>query len=283
MIIQEEINREKFINQLPNKPYCSNDLQTGLRIRNRQKAIEMLYIQANQPAMHTCLLFDLDQKNSFYQFEQASLPVPHFITKSPESGRCHYGYMLAKPVCKTENGRKEPLRYLAAIESSMAAALKADPGYVGLITKNPLNPAWSPWWSGAGLYEMDYLADFIEPKQQVKFKPVGLGRNVCLFDDLRAYAYQAILKFKRTGTVDKWIDHLFNQAIINNNLLNPTNGLPISEVKATAKSVAKWTWRNFSEEKFSEIQSFRAKKPRKPSKLSAKFEIEEILKSKGIL
>lgn len=40
----------------------------------------------------------------------------------------------------------------------MATRLGADLGYAGLITKNPLNPHWSPFWSGA-LYELNDLAD----------------------------------------------------------------------------------------------------------------------------
>ena len=61
-MIQEEFNMETFKNQLPIKPYCSNDLSVGVSIRNKQKALEMLYIQANQPAIQTCLVFDLDEQ-----------------------------------------------------------------------------------------------------------------------------------------------------------------------------------------------------------------------------
>ena len=63
MIIQEEHNIDFFKNQMPNKPYCTNNLDMGLSIRNKAKALEMLYLQANQPAIQTCLLFDLDKKN----------------------------------------------------------------------------------------------------------------------------------------------------------------------------------------------------------------------------
>jgi hypothetical protein len=64
--------------------------------------------------------------------------------------------------CKTQQARLKPLRYAAAIENGMANKLGSDPGYVGLITKNPLNPHWSPYWSGADLYDLDYLADFVD-------------------------------------------------------------------------------------------------------------------------
>ncbi|WP_284069996.1 replication initiation protein, partial [Escherichia coli] len=70
-------------------------------MRNKANALEMLYLQANQPAILTCLLFDLDKINSFYTFEKVVLPIPHFITKSPKTGRCHFGYMLKAGVCKS--------------------------------------------------------------------------------------------------------------------------------------------------------------------------------------
>ncbi|WP_205466192.1 replication initiation protein, partial [Klebsiella pneumoniae] len=80
-------------------------------------------------------LFDLDKKNSFYTFEQVGLPIPHFITKTPKTGRCHYGYMLKAEVCKTQQARLKPLKYAAAVEMAMAKKLKADLGFAGLITK----------------------------------------------------------------------------------------------------------------------------------------------------
>jgi hypothetical protein len=69
-------NQQNFVSQMPVKPYCSDDLSTGLRIRKKEKALEMLYIQANQPAIQTCLLFDLDDDNCFYKFEDVASSTP---------------------------------------------------------------------------------------------------------------------------------------------------------------------------------------------------------------
>ncbi|EEN2167583.1 TPA: replication initiation protein [Salmonella enterica subsp. enterica serovar Give] len=284
MIIQEEHNIDFFKNQMPNKPYCTNNLDYGLSIRNKAKALEMLYLQANQPAIQTCLLFDLDKKNSFYTFEKVGLPIPHFITKTPKTGRCHYGYMLKAGVCKTQQARLKPLKYAAAVEMAMAKKLKADLGFAGLITKNPLNDHWSPFWSGADLYDLDYLADFVDLEkpqiQQKKSEAYGLGRNVNLFEDLRQYAYRTVLNFKKISTFEKFENELLLKAQGLNTFCNPQNPLQYKEIKATVRSVARWTWKNFDSHTFSQIQSNRAKKPRKTS---AKNEMLNILMSKGVV
>ena len=284
MIIQEEHNIDFFKNQMPNKPYCTNNLDYGLSIRNKAKALEMLYLQANQPAIQTCLLFDLDKKNSFYTFEKVGLPIPHFITKTPKTGRCHYGYMLKAGVCKTQQARLKPLKYAAAVEMAMAKKLKADLGFAGLITKNPLNDHWSPFWSGADLYDLDYLADFVDLEkpqiQEKKSEAYGLGRNVNLFEDLRQYAYRTVLNFKKISTFDKFENELLLKAQGLNTFCNPQNPLQYKEIKATVRSVARWTWKNFDSHTFSQIQSNRAKKPRKTN---VKNEMLDILMSKGVL
>ena len=39
MIIQEEHNIDFFKNQMPNKPYCTNNLDMGLSLRNKGKSL----------------------------------------------------------------------------------------------------------------------------------------------------------------------------------------------------------------------------------------------------
>lgn len=257
-------NQRTFVSQLPQRPYCADEMGYT-KIRNKEKALKMLYLQANQPAIQTCMLFDIDEQDCFYKFEDANLPVPHFITKSPGSGRCHYGYILKSGVCKTQQARQAPLRYAAAIESAMSRKLNADPAFAGLLTKNPLNPHWSPFWSNTEPYDLDYLADFVDLTSpntgtSTRRENYGLGRNVNLFDDLRTYAYKHVLNYKNNKNADAWESEIERQAINLNAVCNPANPLDYKEVKATARSVARWTWKNFTNAIFSEIQSARGKK-----------------------
>ena len=110
---------------------------------------------------------------------------------------------------------------------------------------------------------MDFLADNLNLKTKPKTqKPLnyGLGRNVNLFDDLRTYAYKNVLKFKNNSNYDKWFIEIEKIAIGLNTFSNPNNPLPIREIIATARSVAKWTWKNFDNDTFSIIQSSRGSK-----------------------
>ncbi|HAS8353365.1 TPA: hypothetical protein I7721_19965 [Vibrio vulnificus] len=277
-------NQEVIISQLPHKPYCSDNLDYGLKIKPKNKALNMLYLQLNNPSVQTCLLFDIDKDNSFYAFEDAGLPPPHFTTQNPENGRCHMGFILKAGICKTQNAKLEPLRYAAAVEAGIAKKLEADPGFAGLITKNPFNEHWRPHWSNKDLYDLDYLADFItlEKSQKEKCENYGLGRNVNLFDDLRHYAYSNVLKFKNESDFNNWMLEIERQAINLNTYSNPTNLLPFNEIKATSRSVGKWTWKNFSAEKFSKLQSERGKRNLGKRKETSIKSMNKILLADGL-
>ena len=246
MIIQEEHNIDFFKNQMPNKPYCTNNLDYGFSIRNKAKALEMLYLQANQPAIQTCLLFDLDKKNSFYTFEKVGLPIPHFITKTPKTGRCHYGYMLKAGVCKTQQARLKPLKYAAAVERALCHALDADVRYSGLICKNPLNAHWQVAVWEENSYTLDWLADCLDMNaseaRSVDYS-YGLGRNCQLFEKTRQWAYRAI----RQGYPDypQWLEAATQRVEAYN--LQLTTPLSPAECATIGKSVAKWTYQRFTE------------------------------------
>ena len=49
-----------LLDDLPYKPYCSNDLKTGLLIRPSSVAIGQKYIELNPPHVKKFLTFDLE-------------------------------------------------------------------------------------------------------------------------------------------------------------------------------------------------------------------------------
>lgn len=254
--------RSIFYRNLPHKPYCTDDLGQGVIIRPKKTAIQMPYIQHNPPCFISSLVFDVDTSDAYFSWFDANLPTPNWIAKNRLNGHAHVGYMLATPVCTTHNAKQKIIEYTAKIQQAYSLALGADHGYSGLITKNPCNNTWENHIFDVQPYELSYLADFVDLQElKTDLREVsGLGRNCAMFDTVRFWAYKAIRAHLAVG-FEKWHLEVLGQAKnANGAFLEP---LPYSEVKATAKSVARWVWRNHNsaefQQAFSEKQSQRAK------------------------
>jgi len=233
---------EEFYEKLPYKPYCSDDLEYGVIIRPKRIAIHKLYIQHNPPCFITSLVFDIDRTDAFFSWFDANLPTPTWIAKNRKNNHAHIGYMLATPVCTTHRAKQNVIEYLAKIEQAYSLVLGADRGYTGLITKNPCHEAWENHIFDVKPYELGYLADFVELQElKTDLKEVsGLGRNCMMFDTVRYWAYKAI-RAHRGSTLDIWLGKVLEQCQnVNSAFIKP---LPYSEVKATAKSIARYCWK----------------------------------------
>jgi hypothetical protein len=231
-----------FYEKLPKKPYCSDDLGHGVIIRPKSTAIQMQYIQHNPPCLITSLVFDIDRSDAYFAWSDANLPQPTWIAKNRQNNHAHVGYMLATPVCTTHRARQNVIEYLAKIEQAYSLALGADRGYTGLITKNPCHGAWENHIFGVEPYELNYLADFVELTElKTDLREVsGLGRNCMMFDTVRYWAYKEI-RAHRGSTFDIWLRKVLEQCQnANGAFIEP---LPYSEVKATAKSIARYCWK----------------------------------------
>jgi len=141
----------------------------------------------------------------------------------------------------------------------------AGPGYSGLIAKNPLHPHWRVIVHPSAVYDLAYLSEWVDldhrPAKPLTGEERGLGRNCALFDRLRHWAYRWIATYKDTATADEWGRAVCAQARKSNNFNTP---LHESEVRAIAKSTAKWCWNRFdikaSNERFSKLQARRGRK-----------------------
>ncbi len=239
-----------FTSRLPHKPYCTDELAIGIKPRCKSHAVKKRYIQHNPPPLLAYLIFDVDRPESSYAWNDAGLPPPTWVAVNPDNGHSHIAYGLIAPVCRTEAGKAEPLRFAAAIEFAMTLALDADSGYAGLITKNPIHAHWHTFYpateaSNYGLYELAELAEYVDLPKKLprKAKTVGVGRNISAFDSLRKWSYSAVRDYWKPNGYNAWQNGVFLEAQKINNFPDP---LPISEIKAIAKSVAKWTWQNMT-------------------------------------
>jgi len=246
-----------FSQRLPHKPYCTDDLAAGLKIRNQDHAKRAKYIQHNPPPAVAWLVFDVDSKASADNWIAANLPPPAWVTINPKNGHCHIVYGLVSPVARTDAAHASPLRLCAAVEAAYREVLGADRGYTGLITKNPLNRAWRVWMppsSNDGIYELGELAEYVTlpnklPKRDAE---IGIGRNVTLFDTLRKWAYKAVTSYWRPGGVDKWFAAVDIRALEINDT-SFADPLPLSEIRGISRSVAKWVWKNMTPSSLQEL------------------------------
>lgn len=252
----------------PRKPYCTDDLAEGLRIRSLSSALKRSYIQANPPHLRVWSIHDVDRPGAAISWEKASLPPPSWVAKNRVNGHAHLVWGLRAPVLVDGLGARDaPMRYLAAVESMMREKLGADGGYAGLITKNPSHPLWQTLRGPRLAYDLAELAEYLpkiekhRPYRHHKVEELGLGRNVTLFDFLRHWAYRNVRQFKGGGLEgwNAWLSKVNSMGLCRNaEFKHPLHG---KEVWHVAKSVAKWTWRRFdieaSDARFSALQAYR--------------------------
>jgi Replicase family/Primase C terminal 1 (PriCT-1) len=242
-----------FKANLPTKPYVSSDL-SRLTIRTREEAVNYPYIQPNHPLNMVWLVFDVDRgEQSFYSYEDANLPPPNIVCQNWENANCHLFYQLETPVWMQSNASSKAQAYLKSIRIAITERIQADPCYSGLICKNPLHDRWRTFETNDQLFDLDYLAQFVDLKWQKSKEEQQIsetfGRNCTLFGTLRLHSYEKISNYKQLSaqlgnrTYDMWLKDVEEQALAINSTFHES--LPYSELRATAKSVAKWTWNNY--------------------------------------
>lgn len=258
-----------FKSRLPHRPYCSDDLNQGLLVRPTHTALKYRHIQPNPPLKVAWLVFDLDYRGAAFAWDDAGLPPPTLTVVNPTNAHAHLFYGLTTPVVMSDAARDAPIRYAAALQSAFGLKLHADQGYAGLIAKNPFHDAWHSIWV-QHLYDLGELNEYVDlPKRLPKRDSFGLGRNCTLFDEIRTWAYQQVREFKRNGVgSEQWQMAVQSQAerLKADKFDLP---LPLSEIRAISKSIARWTWRQFSPQKFSAIQSARGKRGGRPQTTTA--------------
>jgi hypothetical protein len=238
--METSYQRDLFAASAPHRPYCADDLGAGLRVRSQAQALAHRYIQHNPPKRLAFLVFDFDHPGALHAAQDAFLPAPNWVAENRDTRRGHLAYALACPVITSDAARAAPLRYAAAVEQAYRDKLRADAGYTNFITKTPGHEDWATAWGRSEPFTLEELAEWLPhglPKVRKRQEEAsGLGRNVGLFECLRQWAYRARFKF---DDLDGWHAAVQEQARSLNTYANP---LRDSEIRAIAKSVAKWVW-----------------------------------------
>lgn len=251
------------------KVYCSNNLQQGLRLLPTQYALNHKYIQANNDNFIHFLIIDLDHSEPLI-YDRVNLPSPNFIVIDKEKGTSHYYYAIA-PIHKNYIENNKALLFFSKIQQAYTKALQGDPLYVGMIAKNPLHKDWKTWnLNYFNIYDLNELAEYVElPQRLNKREVIGEGRNCWLFEAVRKFAYREVLFYKANGATEKDFYNVILNRLEKSNVFKASLPLDCNELKNIAKSISKWTWKHFSVEKFSEIQSHRNKQRKAVKKLQA--------------
>lgn len=257
------LSAETFLRLLPKRPYCSQELTCGTKIRPCEKAAEFKHVQFNGPHSFRWITLDVDDPESYYADRDANLPPANLVMTNPANGHGHLVYLLRNAVARHSNARIAPLHHYAAVERGLVRRTNADRHYRGLLAKNPLHPAWRVYWRRGGPYSLgeirDYLFDHDVRPHLAPDEAFGAGRNCIVFDHLRVASYRSVLEFKMgLRSYEDWFVWCLEQARkINSQFPRP---LGPSEIRSIARSIARWTWRKFSPEEFAMLQASRGKR-----------------------
>jgi DNA-binding CsgD family transcriptional regulator len=257
---------------LPYRVLATNDFKQGARLWGRDAAAgNAREIAPDPPGWLTALRFDLDDdpitetmvdpdgdEHTIFvsvartKWSDVGLPPPNLMAINRRTLHAHYTYLLANWVrIDGDRGWRE-VRFAGAIDAAMTAQLGADTSYSGRFTHNPLHPnAWDVVELRAEPYTLSELASYVDLQSVPRRAPTssGIGRNVAAFDRLRHWAYGAVSSFAKHGR-GAWDAAVAAKAgtiavDVRAEFPNTNHAYRDCEVRATARSVARWTWERY--------------------------------------
>lgn len=241
---------ETYRDRLPTRLFATDDLKRGVRKYHVLEGVLKAIVQHNWRHSVSWLVYDIDRETASHDWIDRPIPAPNIVAINRDNGHGHYFYGLETPVHDYTGASQKALRYMGSVDVALTELLDSDRGYSKLLSKNPLHDRWVTLFPRADLYDLDELAGWVDIEKysdrRRRLPTVGLGRNCTLFERLRLWAYRE----RRQPYLSEEMFHaaVRNQALIINTEFAPP--LPHSEVRATAKSVARWTWRRMNAEGF---------------------------------
>lgn len=241
---------ERLLDTAPYLARCSDNKSAAL-VRPRDYAIHWPYMQVNRPNLVSWLVFDIDHNNPNI-WEDANLPAPNFIVRDREKNTSHLYYAIV-PVSTSDKSRSKPIQFMKRVYQAMSRALKSDTSYAGTVAKTPHHPKWITTEFHGYEYELGELAAHVE----IEYTPYWTtkeevdnshSRNCTLFDEVRHFAKTIVLQAREESHYEAFRARLEQYAEMRNDFALrgfSAGNLRYSEIKATVKSVARWTWDNY--------------------------------------
>lgn len=251
---------------IPPRPRVSHNPRLyGTKIaRSRRDALKHPHLQVNGPRSHTFILADIDHSDAVKRIEQSGCAPPNWIQVNRENGHAHCAWVLKTPVLAFETSSQKALRYLASVRRAYSNRVSGDPGYCGLLTKNPLSGAWETAAWRDDPYELGELADPLS-REEMRYRRADLdastelGRNCEFFERASEQTYPIVVPHKREGGTKLQLLAVVQDMVLGMSDARP-DPLPFNECRHIAKSIVEWTWPRFTVASLSKRQSFLGKR-----------------------
>ena len=253
------------------RPFCANeDSHIVGRFDAKTAWATFPKLELSPPHCHVAIILDIDSTEGLDDAPGKSwwggnpTPAPNWMvvntrpaTPQRRAGGIHAVFSIETPVARHDAAHMLPLRYLAHVADRLSYHLGADPGYQGIITRNPVNPGPGVYthWGRMLPYTLREL-DTALPKGKLPSRRLtGIGRNVDLFRSMVSEVFQPRWAdtLKAQGWTEAWLDHVRTQNVAT---FTP-DVLPDSECRSIAKSCFRYWTRDYDPERFNEIQTAR--------------------------
>lgn len=202
-----------------------------------QLAWHLPYIEIRTANSYPAVLLDCDDPEQLADaISRQLVPEPSWMVTSRISGRSHVVFALARPVHRYPEARPRPLMLFRRVADYYTSVTGADPGYVGVLTRNPMAAAdlsTTTTWGQRDPFSLHQLAEVVPPDWQAPHSVrSGVGRNVDIFLTLMRWAGRE---------ENRSLPVLPLAEMLNEHYAHEGQGrLPISEVRAIAKSVERY-------------------------------------------
>lgn len=244
---------EIFNNLLMNKVKVSNKDYYQV-IRSKKYAHKFTHIQYNHCSGSNYIFLDCD-KDALQTIEETNLK-PNIVSVNQDNGRGHIGFRFNSFVGTTANASIKPQKALRLLNHSLNNYLGTDKAFNGVQCKNPLYHGFRIFSFSDQGYDFAELFDnipdehiYINQPEKIVIEDkevlavVNGERNAYLFDTVRFKSYQIKHKFKNYEDFFTEIERIYND--LNAMLSDP---LPFKECQHSIKSIATWTWNNYTGE-----------------------------------